>query len=95
MTKSPYFNATGAHCMRQAIETRFIGPTNTHGSRIKAICQARTVTVERDHALNIEDAHFAAALTLAQKLGWTTDGSNMRGGGMPGKHTGYAFVFID
>ena len=36
----------------QAIETKYFGPSNVKGSRIKATAQAGSVTVGYDHALN-------------------------------------------
>lgn len=40
----------------QAIQTRYIGPTNTRGSRVKAYSEAfpRGVIVPFDHSLNTE-----------------------------------------
>lgn len=54
----------------QAIRTRYHGPTNTRGSRITASCEADKLTVPYDHALDIGENHRAAALALAEKLGW-------------------------
>jgi len=54
----------------QAIETKYYGPTNYRGSRIRVRCQARTIFVSWDHALGVEDNHDAAAKTLAEKLAW-------------------------
>ena len=81
------------------IRTSFLGPTNTRGSRYKAIAgdgrKGFTLTVEADHALGLEDNHYRAARLLIQKLGWfhdTTRGdtySHWYGGGTP---TGYTFV---
>lgn len=31
--------------MKQAIVTKFLGPTNYRGSRVKATCQAGSVTI--------------------------------------------------
>jgi hypothetical protein len=56
--------------MRQAITTRYIGPTNHRGSRIKASCERGNVTVAYDHAMGVEDNHRAAAKVLLAKLGW-------------------------
>jgi hypothetical protein len=64
----------------QAIVTKFIGPTNFRGSRIKAKAFAKSVTIPYDHALNIEDNHMVAAETLATKLGWY---GTWYAGGMP------------
>jgi hypothetical protein len=73
--------------MRQAIHTKFMGPTNTRGSRVKAKADAGSITLGWNHALNVGDNHAAAAKALALKLGWT---GHWHGGGLPG--SGYAFV---
>lgn len=54
----------------QAISTKFLGPTNYRGSRVRAVAQAGSVVVQWDHALNSEQNHDAAAKTLAEKFGW-------------------------
>lgn len=56
----------------QAIRTRYIGPTNSRGSRIQAKCEAKTIYVRYDHALNIEENHEAACKALVQSMGWTS-----------------------
>jgi len=56
--------------MSQAITTKFIGPTNTRGSRIKASAYAGTITVAYDHSLNNDENHRAAADALCVKMGW-------------------------
>jgi hypothetical protein len=78
-------------CFTQAITTKYLPPTNYKGSRIKASCAARSLTVHIDHALNIEANHAAAAQALASKMGW---GGNWFAGGMPGDR-GYCFVRTD
>lgn len=55
---------------RQAIETKFLGPTDHRGPRVKATAAAGSVTVEWDHALGPVDNHAAAARKLATDLGW-------------------------
>lgn len=55
---------------RQAIVTKYSGPTNTRGSRIYARASAGSVSVECDDALNMDDNHTAAARKLCQKFGW-------------------------
>jgi hypothetical protein len=77
--------------MRQAIWTKFLSPTDTRGVRIKACCEAGSVIVPWDHALNIDANHATAAQALAYKLGW--DDSPMAGGALVG--SGYAFVLLD
>lgn len=74
--------------MRQAITTKYLGPTNYRGSRIKARCQAGSIIVSWDHALDVFDNHIRAAKALADKLDWTAD---WVGGSLP-DDTGYAFV---
>jgi hypothetical protein len=65
--------------MRQAIFTKFLGPTNSRGSRVKASADAGSVTVSWDHALNSSENHRAAAMALAVKFGWS--GTWVGGGG--------------
>jgi hypothetical protein len=55
----------------QAIQTRYIGPSNVRGSRVKAFAQAGSITLEWDSALNSDENHRAAAEALCEKLGWT------------------------
>ena len=74
--------------MRQAIKTKWIGPTNYHGSRIKAKCEAKTIIIQWDHAISVEDNHTAAAKELAEALKWS---GFWLGGALPG--SGYAFVY--
>jgi hypothetical protein len=77
----------------QAIVTKYFGPTDFRGSRVKAEADAGSVTVSWDHALNSEDNHRKAALALCGKLGWTVPSpDSLVGGGLP-KSSGYAFVF--
>jgi hypothetical protein len=57
--------------VRQAIQTKYFGPTTYRGSRIKATAYGGSITVGWDHALNVEENHSLAAHELAKKLGWT------------------------
>ncbi len=82
----------------QAIITKYFGPTNFRGSRVVAKCEAGSIAVPYDDALNSEDNHKAAARALADKLGWKPNGTNRYAkfvsGGLPnGK--GYAHVFVN
>ncbi len=52
----------------QAIETKYIGPTNYRGSRIKATCERGSISISYDNALNSDDAHIAAADALVAKF---------------------------
>lgn len=73
----------------QGIETRYLGPTDTKGGRIKARAWAGSTTIAYDHALSIEGNHRAAAMALVAKLGWLDSapaeawatGGNARGDG--------------
>ena len=68
----------------QSIETKFFGPTNHRGARIRVKCQARTMFVAWDHGLGIEGNHDAAAQALAERLGWRGEwfaGANGAGSG--------------
>ena len=75
----------------QAIETRYLGPTNTKGGRIKATAWAGSVTVGYDHALNTDGNHKAAADALIAKMGWA--GTFAQGGNAKGD--GYVFVNVE
>lgn len=56
--------------MRQAITTKFLGPTNHRGARIKATAAAGTITIDWDYSINSDRNHDAAAKALAAKLDW-------------------------
>lgn len=58
--------------IRQAIETKYMGPTNYRGSRIKASCEAGAITIGWDDSLNSDDNHIKAANALMTKLNWHT-----------------------
>lgn len=77
---------------KQAICTKYFGPTNSRGSRIQAKCAARTISVPYDHALDSFDNHEKAAQTLADRLGWKGE---LVGGGVEGKAADYCFVFVN
>lgn len=78
--------------MTQAIQTKFLGPTNTRGSRIRAWCEAKSIVVAWDHSLNQQDNHAAAARAVYEAMGWCGDGfTAWYGGSLPGDQ-GYAFV---
>jgi hypothetical protein len=73
--------------MYQAIQTKFLGPTNTRGARVKATADAGSVIVSWDHAIGIYENHKAAAVALARRFGWPED---IDGGSLPG--SGFAFI---
>lgn len=75
--------------MRQAITTKYLGPTDHRGARIKASASAGSITIPYSHELGPQGSHEAAARALADKFGWA---GNMVGGGTL---DGYCFVFPD
>lgn len=52
----------------QAIFTKFIPCTNHRESRVKAWCDAGSITVGANHADSIEDRHRFAVRALCDKL---------------------------
>jgi hypothetical protein len=59
----------------QAISTKYHGPTNHRGARIKASCEAGSLTVGYDYSLGSEANHIRAIRALIAKLGWFHDAS--------------------
>ncbi|MGP1664345.1 MAG: hypothetical protein ACTS5I_00215 [Rhodanobacter sp.] len=55
----------------QAIQTRYLGPTNTRGSRVKAVCDAGSLIQSWNYSLDGPGNHRAVALALQAKLGWS------------------------
>ena len=74
--------------MRQAITTKYIGPTDFRGSRVKATAAGGNVTLEWDDSLNSTANHSAAASALASKLDW-------HGHWIPGGHHDGSIVWVD
>jgi hypothetical protein len=73
----------------KAIITKYLGPTNFKGSRIKASdMDKNSIIIGYDCGLNSEENHTKAAKALCQKMGWN---NKMICGGLP---NGYAFVFV-
>ena len=64
----------------QAIITKYHGPAGLQGSRMSATCDAGRRMLPRDHALDSEGNHRAAAEALARKLGWLKPGFCLVGG---------------
>lgn len=54
----------------QAIHTKYLPATNTRGSRIKATCEAGSLTIDYPHDLNGQACHRRAAEALVARLGW-------------------------
>jgi hypothetical protein len=76
----------------KVIKTKYVKPTDTKGSRIKAIAGCFSVIVPYDYALSDVDLHYSAvkALVLKHKLDW--DISDM---GYGSDNGGYYFTFKD
>ena len=81
-----------------AIETKFLGATNSRGSRIKAQAmdswsdgKRESVTVGYDHALNSEDNHAAAAIRLIPKVCNASGVVHLEAGAT---QRGYVFVIV-
>lgn len=74
----------------RAILTKYIGPSNTRGSRYKADAgDGGTLTLSADDSLNSEANHAAVAKALRDKMKWS---GSMVGGGTP---TGMCWVFTN
>lgn len=73
--------------MRQAIQTKYLCPTDHRGARVKATADAGSVTVAWDYAKDPKENHIAACIVLVEKLGWKGD---WYGGG-----TSNGYVFVD
>ena len=78
----------------QAIETKYLSPTNHRGSRIIAKAAAGKVIVDWDYSLSDKENHDQAALELAKKFGWDDYESNFVMGGKP-DCTGNVYVMIN
>lgn len=59
----------------QAITVKYLGPTDTLGTRYKATHTGafKSVTLPADYSLNSDDNYLAAAKALADALGWEGD----------------------
>lgn len=54
----------------QAIVTKYHGPTNARGSRIKATAAAGSVIIPVENELSLQQNHKRAAAALADKFAW-------------------------
>lgn len=76
----------------QAIQTRYLSPTNSQGARIKATCAAGSITIGYPHELSGQAVHRKAAEALVSKLGWVDPHyGGLLGGCLP--NGDYCFVF--
>lgn len=72
----------------QAIKTKYLAPTNHRGARIKATCDAKSITVSYAYELSIEENHRLAAIELKTSLNW---GGTLESGSL--KDGSYVHVF--
>lgn len=75
--------------MTQAIMTKYLSCTNSKPSRIKAFCDAGSLTMSWNHSLNVDENHEMVAEALAKKLEWEW---HHIGGSLPSSMGGYVFV---
>lgn len=60
--------------MKQAIETKFLGPTNHRGARVKAASgSGKSFVMEWNYAVSAEKNHEMAAKILCDQLRWSGD----------------------
>lgn len=76
--------------MYKAIQVKYLGPTNTLGSRWKAISTSGSATVSYDYALSSEKNAEYAMLALVKKLGWDKHPATWQAGRLPNED--YVFV---
>lgn len=78
-----------------AIETKYMGPTNTRGSRILAKGNDKRVTVSYPYDKSGEDVHRVALAAFLESCEYLTDeeknANNWIGGSTS---TGYVFVYV-
>ncbi len=72
------------------IKTKYVKPTNSRGSRIKAEANGFTASVPYPHHESYELAHFEAVKALIEKHNLDWDISNM---GYGSDNNGYYFTF--
>jgi hypothetical protein len=74
----------------KTIFTKYIGPSNTRGSRVKAYDEdGNQATVSYNQAVDDEEAHIEAVRALCDKMNW--HGPMVSGG----TKQGFVFVFLE
>lgn len=91
---NPRLPGQQAVIMRQAIETRYLGPTNTRGSRISVRAQVGRKIYSWKHNLNVQQNHLFAAQQFAKEHGWLCRGTKLVGGELADAR-GFAFVIVE
>lgn len=87
MTTATKGTVSADYC-RQAIVTKYHGPTNSRGSRVSATAAPGRIYVSWDHALDVAENHAVAARMYAEKYGWLDSSDYVAGG------TEDSFVFV-
>ena len=78
----------------QAIQTKYLPATNTKQSRIKAFCNAGSITIGYPHEHDEARAHYSAAQALIVQLKWTGPHyGQLHQGSLPG-NAGYCHVMV-
>lgn len=65
----------------QSLTTKFLGATNTKGSRIQVKAERGTKYYSYNHVLNSEQNHMQAALACAKEWEWVKEGDKLVFGG--------------
>lgn len=79
----------------KAITTKYLGPTDCKGSRVKADDgDGNSITLPWRNRWDSEDNHAEAARSLCRKMGWK---GKLQGGGLlkAGRTVAVAWVFCD
>lgn len=76
----------------QSILVKYLGPTNTQGSRYKASAAAGSITKPRNYELSNFDDARVTAIELCHKLDWVRAGFELVGGTLPDGN--YSFVIF-
>jgi len=57
----------------QAIQSKYLSPTNTKGARVKVTCSGGSITEGREYGEPYSNQAYHLALKLMDKLGWSYD----------------------
>ena len=76
----------------QAIVTKYLGPTNTLGARIKVQAYGGSRTYSWDYAQGVDENHDNAALWFAEEMQWLHK-HRLVGGSLP-NNTGNCYVMV-
>jgi hypothetical protein len=67
----------------QAIQTKYLAPTDTKGTRIKAICAGGSITVPYRYESDDQASHREAAWVLVAKMNWERSDFVLESGILP------------